>query len=226
MYQWVEATHIWRIILVLMLLQIWVLHEDTWSLAWRAFTSFASFFPVIRVHFSVEEVDNGVLRVDGSSAPGLQKVVFARSAGGCTFFCFASAFMEIVEEGFLSGGSAMRCRVPSSSATDKMVPKQNTDPGRRAILCWKVMAIELAWISETPPTWCASCLCFGSDRAPGVAPRGAFWSRTVLPTVARWFMPDAREIVDNLVQVRAALRCVIPFVLVWIFCLVGYKRVL
>jgi hypothetical protein len=32
------------------------------------------------------------------------------------------------------------------------------------------------------------CLCFGSDRAPGVAPQGAFWSRTVLPTVARWFM--------------------------------------
>jgi hypothetical protein len=47
--------------------------------------------------------------------------------------------------------------------------------------------------------------CFGSDRAPGVAPRGAFWSRTVLPTVARWFVPDARETVDNLVQVRAAL---------------------
>jgi hypothetical protein len=27
---------------------------------------------------------------------------------------------------------------------DEMVPKQNTDPGRRAILCWKMMAIELA----------------------------------------------------------------------------------
>jgi hypothetical protein len=32
----------------------------------------------------------------------------------------------------------------------------------------------------------------------------------VLPTVARWFMPDARETVDNLVQVRATLRCVHP----------------
>jgi hypothetical protein len=29
-----------------------------------------------------------------------------------------------------------------------------------------------------------NCRCFGSDRAPGVAPRGALWSRTVLPTVA------------------------------------------
>jgi hypothetical protein len=113
----------------------------------------------------------------------------------------------------LSGGSAMRCRVPSSSATDEMVPKQNVDPGRRTILRWKVMAIELAWISDTPPTWRASCRCFGSDRAPRVAPRGAFWSRTVLPTVARWFALDAQETVNNFVQVRAALRCVIPYVL-------------
>jgi hypothetical protein len=154
---------------------------------------------VIRVHFFVKEVDNGVLRVDGSSAPGLLEVVFARSTGGCAFSCFAPAFPEIVEEGFLSSGSAFRCRVPSSSATDEMVPKQNTDPGRRMILCWKVMAIELAWISDTPPTWHASCRCFGSDRAPRVSPRGAFWSRTVLSTVARWFVPDARETVDNLV---------------------------
>jgi hypothetical protein len=88
------------------------------------------------------------------------------------------------------------------------------------------MAIELAWISDTPPTWRASCRGFGSDRAPRVAPRGAFWSRTVLPIVAQWLVPDARETVDNLVQVRAALRCVIPYVLVWIFCVVGYKGIL
>jgi hypothetical protein len=59
----------------------------------------------------------------------------------------------------------------------------------------------------------ARCRCFGSDRAPGVAPQGAFWSRTVLPTVAQWFVLDARETVDNCVQVRAALRCVTPYVL-------------
>jgi hypothetical protein len=148
-------------------------------------------FLVILVHSSVDEVDNGVLRVNEFSAPGLQVVVFAQSAGGCAISCFAPAFPEIIEEGFLSGRSAMRCRVPSSSATDEMVPKQNMDPGRRSILCWKVMAIELAWISDTPPTWRASYRCFGSDRAPGVAPQGAFWSRTVLPTVARWFVLDA-----------------------------------
>jgi elongation factor P hydroxylase len=48
----------------------------------------------------------------------------------------------------------------------------------------------------------------------------------VLLTVARWFMPDARETVDNLVQVQVALRCVTPYVLMWIFCVVGYKGVL
>jgi hypothetical protein len=91
----------------------------------------------------------------------------------------------------------MRCRVPSSSATDEIAPKQNTDPGRRVILLWKVTAIELAWIINTPPTWCASCRRFGSDRTPGVAPQGVFRSRTVSPTVAKWFVPDARGTVDN-----------------------------
>jgi hypothetical protein len=45
----------------------------------------------------------------------------------------------------------------------------------------------------------------------------------VLPIVARSFVRGARETVDNFVQVRAALRCVTPYVLVWIFCVVGYK---
>jgi hypothetical protein len=166
----------------------------------------------------MEEVDSGVLRVDGPSAPGLQEGVSVRSTRGRAFSCFASAFPEFVVEGFLSGRSTMRCRIPSLSAMDEMVPKQNMDPWRRTILFW-----NLAWIGDTPPTWRASCRCFGSDHAPRVAPRGAFWSRTVLPTVARWYGLDAREIVDNFVQVRAALRCVIPYVLAWIFCVVGYK---
>jgi hypothetical protein len=139
----------------------------------------------------MDEVDNGVLQVNEFSAPGLQEVVFAWSARGCTIACFVLTFPEIIQEGFLSGGSATRCRVPSSSAMDEMVPKQNTDPWRRVILCWKVTAIELAWISDTPLTRRAICRCFGSDRAPGVSHQGAFWSRTVLPTVARWFVLDA-----------------------------------
>jgi hypothetical protein len=35
----------------------------------------------------------------------------------------------------------------------------------------------------------------------------------VLPTVARWFVLGAREIVDNDVHVWATLRCVTPYVL-------------
>jgi hypothetical protein len=42
-----------------------------------------------------------------------------------------------------------------------------------------------------------SCRCFGSDRTPGVAPQGVFRSRTVSPTVAKWFVPGARGTVDN-----------------------------
>jgi hypothetical protein len=158
---------------------------------------FFLFLLVICVHSSVDEVDNGVFWVNGLSAPGLQEVVFVWCVGVCAIFCFVPTFLEIFKEGFFSGGSAMRCRFPSLSATDEMVPKQNTDPGRRSFLCWKVTAIELAWISDTPPTWRASCRCFGSDCAPGVAPRGAFWSRTVLLTVAQWFVLDARETMDN-----------------------------
>jgi hypothetical protein len=30
-----------------------------------------------------------------------------------------------------------------------------------------------------------------------VAPRGVFRSRTVSPTVAKWFVPDARETMDS-----------------------------
>jgi hypothetical protein len=91
------------------------------------------------------------------------------------------------------------------------------------ILCWKVTAIELAWIDDTPPTWRASSR---SDRALGVAPQGAFWSRTVLSTVARWFVLNAREIMDSCVQVRAALRCVTPYVLAGMLYAVGYKGAL
>jgi hypothetical protein len=129
---------------------------------------------MIRVHSSVGEVDSGVLRVDGPLVLGLLKVIFFRSTEGCAFSCFAPIFSETFEENFLSGGSVMRCRVPSSSVTDEIVPKQNMDPRRRMILCWKVTAIELAWIDDTPPTWRASCRCFGSDRTPGVTPQGAF----------------------------------------------------
>jgi hypothetical protein len=148
-----------------------------------------SFFLAICVHSFVREVDSGVLRVSGLSAPDFLKAIFSRRT--------SPIFSEFVGGDFFFGGSAMRCRVPSSSATDEIVLKQNTDLRRRVILLWKVTAIELAWIVDTPPTWCASCRCFGSDRTPGVAPQGVFRSRTVSTTVAKWFVPDARGTVDN-----------------------------
>jgi hypothetical protein len=70
------------------------------------------------------------------------------------------------------------------------------------------------------------CRCFGSDCTPGVAPQGVFRSRTVLLTVARWFVLGARETVDNGVQVRAALRCVTPYVLAGMLYVAGYKGAL
>jgi hypothetical protein len=73
---------------------------------------------------------------------------------------------------------------------------------------------------------CLPCRCFGSDRTPGVAPQGAFRSRTVLSTVAQWFVLVARETVDNGLQVWAALKCVTPYVLARVLYVVGYKVVL
>jgi hypothetical protein len=54
------------------------------------------------------------------------------------------------------------------SAMHKMVSKQNVAPGLRLILLLKTMAMELALINDTPPTWRASCRCLVSGRTPGV----------------------------------------------------------
>jgi hypothetical protein len=69
----------------------------------------------------------------------------------------------------------------------EMVPKQNIVPGRRAILHLKVMAIELALINDTPPTWRASCRCLVSDRTPGNT-LVVLLGMTVLLIVAQWFV--------------------------------------
>ena len=55
---------------------------------------------------------------------------------------------------------------------------------------------EGCWRWALDAVRCA-CRCFGSDRTPGVAPRGVFRSRTVSTTVAKWFVPDAQETIDN-----------------------------
>jgi hypothetical protein len=155
--------------------------------------SLISFLLMTCVHSFVGEVDSGVFRVSELLAPASPGAILFRRAGGSVF----PAFSEFVGEDFCSGRSARRCRIPSSSATNEIVPKQNVDPGRKVILLWKVTAIELAWIVDTPPTWRASCRCFGSDRTPGVAPQDAFRSRTVSTTVAKWFVPIARGTIDK-----------------------------
>jgi hypothetical protein len=66
----------------------------------------------------------------------------------------------------------------------------------------------------------------GPTAHPGLPLKVLFRSRTVLPTIARWFVLGAREIVDNDVQVRAALRCVTPYVLARVLYVMGYKGVL
>jgi hypothetical protein len=48
----------------------------------------------------------------------------------------------------------------------------------------------------------------------------------MLSTVARWFVLNAREIVDSCVQVWATLRCVTPYVLAGMLYVVGYKGAL
>jgi hypothetical protein len=66
----------------------------------------------------------------------------------------------------------------------------------------------------------------GPTAHPGLPPKVLFRSRTVLSTIARWFVSGAREIVDNDVQVRAALRCVTPYVLAGMLYAMGYKGAL
>jgi hypothetical protein len=92
--------------------------------------SLVSFFLAIRVHSFVEEVDCGVFRVSELSAPDFSETIFFRRAGGCA----SPAFSEFVGGDFFSGGSVIRCKIPSSSATNEIVPKQNTDPERMVIL--------------------------------------------------------------------------------------------
>jgi hypothetical protein len=75
---------------------------------------------------------------------------------------------------------------------DEMVPKQNIVPGRRAISHLEVMAIELAWINDTPPTWRVIYRCLELDRTPRVT-LAVLLGRTVLLIVIQWFVLDARK---------------------------------
>jgi hypothetical protein len=170
-------------------------------------------------------VDNGVFRVCETPTsrsffsrglPDLRPrgIIFPRAAGGGAVRSLALVPLRILEEGFFLGGLATRCRIPSSSAMHEMVPKRNIAPERRVVLFLKVMAIGLALINDTPPTWRASCRCLESNRTPRDT-LAVLLGRTVLLTVARWFVLGARER-DNFLQVRTTLRGVIPYFLGWV----------
>jgi hypothetical protein len=146
---------------------------------------FTSFFRVIHVHSLVGEVDNRVIRVsealtDWSSFSqgllnlGLQGTIFPRAMSGDTVRKLALASLGIPKESFFSGGSAMRCRIPSTSAMHEIVLKWNIAPRMTVILFLKVTTIELTLINDTPPTLRASCRCLVSDHTPGV-PSCCFW---------------------------------------------------
>jgi hypothetical protein len=100
---------------------------------------------------------------------------------------------------------------------DEMVLKQNTDPGRKTIWHWKVIAIELAWVNDTPPLPGAPAVGVLVPTVHPVLPLEVLLGRTVLSTVTQWFVRDARETVDNFLQVRATLICVMLYLLVWTF---------
>jgi hypothetical protein len=62
-----------------------------------------------------------------------------------------------------------------------------------------------------------SCVGVWSPTAHPGLPLEVLLGKTVLLNVTQWFVQDARETVDSFIQVRAALRCVTPYLLVWIF---------
>jgi hypothetical protein len=66
-----------------------------------------------------------------------------------------------------------------------------------------MMAIELAWISDTPLPGAPAVGVWDPTAHPGL-PLEVLLGRTMLPTVARWFVLGARETIDNFIQVRAA----------------------
>jgi hypothetical protein len=72
-----------------------------------------------------------------------------RAASGGMARGFTVAPFGVPKEDFFLGGVAMRCRVPSTSATQEMVLKQKIAPGLKVILLFKMMAMELALIDDT-----------------------------------------------------------------------------
>jgi hypothetical protein len=108
----------------------------------------------------------------------------------------------------------MRCRVPSTSAAQEMVPKQKTAPGLKVIMLLKTMAMESALIDDDPlpGTLAVGVLC--PTTHPGL-PLWCFWVGRRRRLRLDGSCCSTRRETPKLKQVRAALRGVIPYFLWW-----------
>jgi hypothetical protein len=114
------------------------------------FGMFTFFYRVICVHSLVVKVENRVRQVGEAVVDRPSTLWGILSLASCwTMPCraigrvvgavrdFAVASFGDLEEDLFSGGVAIRCRVPSTSATQEMVPKQKTALGLKVILLLK-----------------------------------------------------------------------------------------
>jgi hypothetical protein len=120
-------------------------------------------------------------------SPDLRGAMPCRAVSRGMAHGFTSASCGISEEGFFLGGVAMRCRVPSTSATHEMVPKQKIAPGLKVILLLKMMTMELVVINDTP--YLARQLSVFSVRPHTRGTLVMLLGRTVSWIVIRWFVP-------------------------------------
>jgi hypothetical protein len=94
----------------------------------------------------------------------------------------------------------------------------------RVLVLWVLLGIYWWWYrlfgSLHTPCWCSFWSWYvgvwSPTAHPGL-PLTVLLGRTVLLTVTQWFVRDARGMTDGFLQVRAALRCVTPYFLAWIF---------
>jgi hypothetical protein len=150
---------------------------------------------VVVAHLRVVEVADAALRPVRAS--GRQGVAAAAqhdrgcvSQGASTNFASINCSAQSIRCASASSHLAAWafCVGAASSPTFASIPS----PHHRSLFC--LASSPCCFKVQNLRGWCR---CFGSDRTPGVAPQGVFRSRTVSPTVSKWFVPDARGTMDS-----------------------------